>query len=138
MIISSSALRAKTTAQHIAQEIGYKKEIKFDTSVYASTYGKLDEIIKNIDDEDETLFFIGHNPELNMLAELYVDFDENIVTCGVIEIEFETENWKNISSENSLGCFSKLLLIKKLIDEKNIYNIICKFILLFKPIFIFF
>ena len=45
---------------------------------------------------------------------------------------------KNISNENSLGCFSKLLLIKKLIDEKNIHNITCKFILLFKPIFIFF
>lgn len=46
-------------------------------------------------------FLVAHNPRLNMLAEYYVDFYENIPTCGIIKIEFDCNKWKNISSSNA-------------------------------------
>jgi phosphohistidine phosphatase len=30
-----------------------------------------------------------------------VDFDENIVTCGVVELEFDCKKWKDISRKNA-------------------------------------
>ncbi len=101
IIISSPALRAKTTAQFIAKEVGYNKDIEFKEEIYESNIHILDNILKNIDDRNSITFLFGHNPDLNMLAEEYVDFDENIVTCGILKIEFDCDKWQDISHKNA-------------------------------------
>ncbi|MDA3908665.1 MAG: histidine phosphatase family protein [Sulfurimonas sp.] len=101
IILSSPALRAKTTAEIIAKKVNYTKEIVFNDDIYASMDMILKKLIKNTDDKNETLFLFGHNPDLNMLVEDYIDFDENIVTCGVVEIEFDCKHWKDISRKNA-------------------------------------
>lgn len=101
IIISSPAKRAKTTAEIIAKELKYSKDILFDDEVYESTLTKLHEIVTKVDDNNTTLFLVGHNPSLNMLAEHYVDFSENIVTCGVLEIEFDCNRWMDIDAKNA-------------------------------------
>lgn len=101
MVLSSPALRAKSTSEIIAKKVNYKKEIVFDEDIYASMDMILHKIIKNIDDKNETLFLFGHNPDLEMLVEKYVSFDEDLVTCGVVEVEFDCKSWKNISRKNA-------------------------------------
>lgn len=101
IIISSPALRAKTTAELIAKELGYSKEIMFKAEMYESSSEQLHSILREIDDVNETVFLLGHNPELNMLAQMYVEFEENIVTCGIVAIEFKSEKWVDISKENA-------------------------------------
>ncbi|EDZ61473.1 phosphoglycerate mutase [Sulfurimonas gotlandica GD1] len=101
IILSSPAQRAKTTAEIIASKVNYSKEIVFNDDIYASTEMSLHKIIKNTNDKHKTLFLFGHNPDLNMFVEEYVDFDENIVTCGVVEIEFDCKSWKDISRKKA-------------------------------------
>jgi len=101
IIISSPALRAKTTAKIIAKKVKYSKKIVFNEDVYESSPSILHKILTKIDDKNSIVFLFGHNPELNMLAENYVDFDENIVTCGVVEIEFNCKKWTDIGKENA-------------------------------------
>lgn len=101
IIISSSAKRAKATAKIIAKGIGYDKDIVFDKEIYESSLDTLHKIVAKVDDGLNTLFLIGHNPSLNMLAQEYVCFDENIPTCGVVEIEFECGRWAEISAKNA-------------------------------------
>lgn len=101
IIISSPALRAKTTAEIIAKKVNYKKKIVLNEDIYASMDMILHKIIKKTDDKNETLFIFGHNPDLEMLVEKYVSFNENLVTCGVVEIEFECKSWKDISRKNA-------------------------------------
>ncbi len=101
IIISSPALRAKTTAKLIAKKVKYLKKILFNQNIYDADFGVLSKILKKTDNENSTLFLFGHNPELNMLAEEYVGFDENIVTCGVVEIEFDCDRWQDIGSDNA-------------------------------------
>jgi len=101
IILSSPSLRAKTTAKIIAEKVGYDKDIIFDDNIYGSTPAKLHKILTKIDDKNSTLFLFGHNPELNMLVEKYVDFDKNIVTCAVVEIEFTCDKWENIGAKNA-------------------------------------
>lgn len=101
LIISSPALRAKSTAEIIAKKLNYKKEIVYESDIYESDVATLHNIFTNIDNENGTVFLFGHNPELNMLAEMYVGFDENIPTCGILEVEFECERWRDISAENA-------------------------------------
>lgn len=100
IIISSPALRAKTTAKAIAKEISFSKNIIFDKNIYETSIDIVHNIIVNINDENSILFLVGHNPTLNMLAESYVGFYENISTSGVVEIEFNCDSWKDISIKN--------------------------------------
>lgn len=101
LILSSPALRAKTTAKTIAKKIGYKKEIFYDENIYEASFYDLLEILKSQDNTKSILFLFGHNPGLNMLTGELIDFYENIPTCGIVEIEFSCEKWKEISSKNS-------------------------------------
>lgn len=101
VIISSPALRAKTTAEIIAKELNYSKSIIFKDDMYESTPSKLHKILTKLNNKYKTVFLFGHNPEINMLAENYVDFRKNIATCGVVEIEFDCKKWSDISAENA-------------------------------------
>lgn len=101
IIISSPALRAKTTAKIIAELVHYGKEIIVDERIYESTPAELHDILIAVDDKNNTLFLIGHNPGLTMLVREYVEFNKNIVTCGIVEIAFDCDRWTDISAENA-------------------------------------
>ena len=101
IIISSPALRAKRTAQTIASEVGYTKQIQFDKKIYESTINYINKLLKSIKDEKNIVFLFGHNPTLNMLVEDYIDFYDNIPTCGIVKIEFNCNSWKDISPSNA-------------------------------------
>ncbi len=36
-----------------------------------------------------------------MIAEDFIDFNQNIVTCGILEIEFDCDSWMEIDKENA-------------------------------------
>ena len=101
MIISSPALRAKLTAKSIAKEINYTKKIVFNEDIYEASVGILEQILIQLDDTNNIVFLFGHNPSLNMFTQSYVDFDENIPTCGIVEIEFNCTKWKDIEYKNA-------------------------------------
>lgn len=101
VIISSSALRAKTTAEIIAKKINYSKKIILKNDIYEVGLSAINSILKKQDDKSSVIFLLGHNPDLNILAEEYVSFDENIPTCGIVEIEFDCKRWREISSQNA-------------------------------------
>lgn len=97
-IISSPALRAKTTAQSIAKEVGFTKSILYIEKIYEASKGDLYDVVKSIDDKYETVFLFGHNPGLNMFVESLVDFHGNIPTCGIVELEIDCKKNKDINA----------------------------------------
>jgi len=101
IIISSPALRAKTTAEIIAKKVNYSNEIIFKKNIYEVGISAIKKILKKLDDEKETVFLFGHNPDLNMLVDELVGFDENIPTCGIVEIAFDCDKWMGLCSENA-------------------------------------
>lgn len=101
IILSSPAQRAKSTAEMIARELEYTKKIVFNENIYESSVDELRKIITGINDKKDTVFLIGHNPELNMLVDYYIKFYENIPTCGIVEVEFECDKWADIAPKNA-------------------------------------
>jgi phosphohistidine phosphatase len=96
-IISSPATRALTTAETIAREIGYPEEdIRLDERLYGASAFEMIEIIQEIDDALDCVMLFGHNPGLTDLAnDLGCEVD-NVVTCGVIALEFDVDSWAHI------------------------------------------
>lgn len=99
LVLSSPAKRARKTARAIAKAIGYsKKKIVFDDNIYHANARYLYKIIRNMDDKHETVMFVGHNPDLNDLANLLLKNNQvaNIVTTGVYCIKLNVNQWQKV------------------------------------------
>ncbi len=101
IILASPALRSKITAEVIAKKVKYFKDIVFDKSLYESSVSELYSALIKIDDENSIAFLFGHNTGINMFVETFVGLYENIPTCGVVEIEFDCDSWKDITKQNA-------------------------------------
>ena len=100
-ILSSPAIRAKQTAELLAEHINFGQDIVYEETLYEASSEQIERVIKSIDDVYESAFVVGHNPGFNDFASQYVGFDENIVTCGIVEIVFKCESFADISPANA-------------------------------------
>ncbi|MBS0455083.1 MAG: histidine phosphatase family protein [Proteobacteria bacterium] len=97
LIASSPALRALTTAQLLADEIGYQREdIIVDERLYASSSDTLLAIICAIGDHVDSVMLFGHNPEFTDLAHRLSSEVMDMPTCAVAEFLFEAEAWADV------------------------------------------
>ena len=97
MILSSSAMRALTTAEIIAKKLHYKlKDIVLDDRLYASEADDLLNVIHKLGDKLERVMLFGHNPELTELAHRLSSEITHMPTCAVAEFTFATKSWSDI------------------------------------------
>lgn len=101
VIISSPAVRAITTAELIAKEIGYDKVIIQNQYIYDAYVTSLQETVSYINDTNNTAFLVGHTPGVSALAYMLANSKESFPTCAVLEIEFNCDSWMDVSKENS-------------------------------------
>lgn len=100
LIISSPSIRTKQTLDYFIQEFDYKGEIIFEESIYEAPFENLLKVIKNIDDKYKTIFLFGHNPGLNDLVDFLIgNFEENIPTSGVLQLNFDIKKWENLKEK---------------------------------------
>lgn len=94
LIVSSPALRALTTAQLFADELGHARQsIVIDERVYASTADALLALIRDIDDEHDCVMLFGHNPEFSELAGRLAGKALEMPTCAVARFRFDVPSW---------------------------------------------
>jgi phosphohistidine phosphatase len=97
VLLSSPALRALTTAQLIAEEIGYKrKDIVVDDRLYASSADDLLAVIRALDKKLNRVMLFGHNPEVTDLAHWLSSEIIDMPTSAVAEFDFDTKAWSDI------------------------------------------
>ena len=101
-IMCSIALRAKTTAELMAEQMNYDtSKIYVNEKIYEASARTLLQIVKSIKEEFETVFLIGHNPSVSFLAEYITDEEiGDVTTCGVIRIKCKNNTWEEIDSGN--------------------------------------
>lgn len=99
LIISSPALRARTTAEYIAEQLGYSLEkIKYDDEIYEASPRTLLRLVNNMDDKFKNVMLFGHNPTFTYLAEfLSKEQIDNIPTSGVVKLHFEYDSWSMVT-----------------------------------------
>ncbi len=108
LILSSPAKRAKKTAIAITKAIGYpKKKIKYDNNMYHSSAWYLLEMVRNQDNKNETIMLFGHNPDLNIIADMLLKQNPvyNIPTTGVYCIRFDVDKWEKVQEGKGEAVF---------------------------------
>jgi phosphohistidine phosphatase len=98
LLLSSTAKRARKTAEVIAAAIGYPPEaIAYDERLYLGSVDELLEAIRDLDDDKEHVMLFGHNPGFTALANRVGDATlENLPTCGVYSVELAIDRWKDV------------------------------------------
>jgi phosphohistidine phosphatase len=100
LIVSSPAVRALTTAQLMAQKLGYDQEaIVMEERVYAATPDALVEVIRALGDRPKCVMLVGHNPELSELARRWSKGLEELPTCAVADFRFDIKSWSKLGAQ---------------------------------------
>ena len=98
LLLSSPANRALTTAKGLAQKLNIPVgEIEVQQEIYHASSSGLLNIVKQVDQEFQTLMMFGHNPGFTDFANLLANTNIfNIPTCGVAIVKFGVEHWADI------------------------------------------
>jgi phosphohistidine phosphatase len=99
VIISSTAMRARATAEAIAKASGYKGDITFNRSLYASGPQAYIDVLHDLSDEYVRVLIIGHNPGLEELVEMLTGEIHLMPTCSLAHVKFRVDKWSDIDNK---------------------------------------
>ncbi|HNP18046.1 MAG TPA: histidine phosphatase family protein [Fulvivirga sp.] len=102
LMLSSPAVRAITTCETIADQLGYAKDqIEKDKAIYHAGEFKLLEVVHEINDHVKSLMLFGHNPGITEFANALTNSSiDNIPTCGVFACSFDIIHWSDVQLGN--------------------------------------
>jgi len=100
-ILSSTAKRAKQTAQITAQVLGIPEtSMEWDRSLYHASADHLLHVIQAQPTHLQNLILVGHNPGLTeLIVRLGVNLD-NLPTAGQFAFTVLSDDWKDLSAAN--------------------------------------
>jgi phosphohistidine phosphatase len=82
-VVCSPAERARQTWTLVAAELDDPPPASYDERVYGATAAQLLALVRNLPDEIGTALLIGHNPDLQELAELLTGQEVEMKTSAV-------------------------------------------------------
>ncbi|MFZ5948648.1 MAG: SixA phosphatase family protein [Stygiobacter sp.] len=108
LIISSTAERARQTANIFSDILSHTKKIKYDSRIYEATTQNLIEVVSEIENINNLVFLFGHNPGLSNFANFISNHPiYNLPTCAIVGLEIPIDNWENISRNSGKLIFNE-------------------------------
>ena len=124
-IISSTALRAKTTAQLVAKGCNYEADIVLDHSLYEANKRKdYLAILETLSNKYSNVLIVGHNPTIQETIQMLTDSPDivTIPSCALAHLSLPIQKWSDLSESKTgqqhqaiLKEMSELMYIGKLI-----------------------
>jgi phosphohistidine phosphatase len=93
VIMSSTALRAKTTAEKIASSIPFEGAVEFDSNLYLADSDTIVDVARHAHVGAGPLLIIAHNPGLEGLIMQVTKRDEQLPTAGIAHIRLPIDRW---------------------------------------------
>ncbi len=97
LILSSTARRARTTAERAAKAAGCADRIVETRELYFTGVDhQLGTVAKHAGDEHQRVMIVGHNPTCEEMLEKLTGEDERVTTANLICIDFDIESWQEL------------------------------------------
>ena len=104
LIISSTALRAETTANLIAKAIRYKGKIILDKSIYNAEPMDLLTLLSNSSDEYNSILLVGHNPTMEETVQMITNSPElTMTTCAIAHLTLSIDTWTDLKEKQTFS-----------------------------------
>ncbi len=97
LIISSSALRAKSTALAVAQASGYMGEIQVTRYLYSAGTEAYVHELNQLGDDLDRILVVGHNPGMEELLEDLTGSYDRMVTAALALVDLPIDHWRELN-----------------------------------------
>jgi phosphohistidine phosphatase len=98
-VISSTALRARTTAELACEAGGWGLDVSLEPRFYGTGPGEVAEVVRAVGGF-ERLMIVGHQPTWGMLVQALAGESVEMRTATVAIIEFPVDRWSDIAEGN--------------------------------------
>ncbi len=98
-VFCSTAKRTRETCHFFLNNaVSPETEVHYSDQLYDFSGSGLEAFINMMDSSLSNVFIFGHNNALTAIVNAKGDqFIENISTCGIVKINFKTNNWSECS-----------------------------------------
>ena len=102
-IITSPAVRAKTTAVLFAEAIDYPvDDISSNPELYFAGKGMFLKAASLVDEEHESAMLVGHNPAITEFVNAMTGSNiNNVFTCGLVTMQLPVTQWSDVAMGNA-------------------------------------
>lgn len=96
LILSSTAVRARTTAEIAAEECGYEGEIELRPDLYSFEPEPFLKALAEAPDDCDPVMLVGHNPAMEELVQALAGELQPMPTAAVACIQLPIERWSEV------------------------------------------
>ena len=107
IILSSTAKRARETAELFAEATRFDGSIYFHRSIYHGDTSDYFDLLQTLDSGHRIAMIVGHNPGLEELISNLVDSDEWMPTSSIARIDLDIDSWQ-VLNEFTTGVLIEL------------------------------
>jgi phosphohistidine phosphatase len=114
VILSSTARRARDTADLVAEASGYAGEVTYLEDFYHAWPSDYIDALRNLSDDVDSAMIVGHNPGMEMLLEQLTGEAERFPTAALAVVHLPVHYWSQLNDETE-GELIRLWLPRELI-----------------------
>ncbi len=96
-IISSTAKRARVTADAVAAQAGYRDAVQLERRLYLASPAEIIGVIRETGGKAASIMIVGHNPGLEELLARFGGVGEPLPTAALAEIHLDIAAWKELT-----------------------------------------
>jgi phosphohistidine phosphatase len=93
LILCSTAQRARSTAELVAEESDYQGEIIYNQEVYSFDAEPYRQALAALADDYETVMLVGHNPAIEEFLLSLTGKPEAMPTAALAQVELPIQSW---------------------------------------------
>lgn len=97
VVISSSAIRAKNTAELAMNSGDWKSIFYIEPRIYGGSSEELLNIVQKINRKIKTVCLVGHEPICSSFISLCTFHSQRFTTASMAKIDFEFKEWSEIN-----------------------------------------
>jgi len=96
VVLSSDAVRARLTAEAVAEVARYAGEILVDPHLYMASPADIISLLPTVRENAETVMIVGHNPGLEKLVEQLTGERHDLPTATLAQIGLPIDRWRDL------------------------------------------
>jgi phosphohistidine phosphatase len=98
LIVSSTAVRARKTAQKAAKQCEYPRAIELDEQLYLGNAQTHYSVVRKVEQGCKRLLVVSHNPGISDFLNQLTSGDEEMATAGLAVIQLPIKSWKELTA----------------------------------------
>jgi phosphohistidine phosphatase len=115
IILSSTARRARDTAEIVAETSGFAGEVSYLEDFYHAWPSDYIDALRTLSSEINSAMVVGHNPGMEMLLEQLTGESERFPTAALAIVHLPISNWLQLNDETE-GELYRLWLPRELMN----------------------